>query len=216
MQSYLLCSSSSPTTSTSINPTRITSEDFFNIPCETLSKKLLGCILCHKTEKGVVCRGRVVETEAYLGGEDKASHSYNGRRTVRNEAMYMSPGTCYVYSIYGLYCCVNVSSQGDGAAVLIRALEPLEGLEDMYGRRKSAKKDIELCNGPSKLCQAMDIRKSCDKVAMTTSEEVWLERDDYQVEDIVVRSRIGVDYAKEWAGSPLRFYVKDNKCVSKK
>ena len=128
----------------------------------------------------------------------------------------MSPGTCYLYSIYGMYCCVNVSSQGDGAAVLIRALEPLEGIEDMYGRRKSAKKDTELCNGPSKLCQAMDIRKSCDKVAMTTSEEVWLERDDYQVEDIVVRSRIGVDYAKEWAGSSLRFYVKDNKCVSKK
>ena len=178
-------------------------------------------MLCHTNANGCVCKGRIVETEAYLGGDDKASHSYNGRRTERNEAMYMEPGTCYVYSIYGMYCCINVSSRGDGAAVLIRALEPLEGMADMYTRRKSAKKDKELCNGPSKLCQALNIDKSCDKVDMKTSGTVWLEQqeeDGYQLinDDIVIRSRIGVDYAEEWAKSPLRFYIKDNNCVSKK
>ncbi len=158
-----------------------------------------------------------METEAYLGGDDKASHSYNGKRTERNEAMYMSPGTCYVYSIYGMYCCVNVSSRGDGAAVLIRALEPIEGLEDMYKKRKSAKKDKELCNGPSKLCQAMNINKSCNKIDTILSDKVWFEREvGYVLDEIVVKSRIGVDYAEEWAQTPLRFYIKDNKCVSKK
>ena len=189
------------------------------MPCETLAKKLLGFTICHRSgrgegggrgEEGVVCRGRIVETEAYLGGGDKASHSYNGRRTERNEAMYMKPGTCYVYSIYGMYCCVNISSQGEGAAVLIRALEPLEGVGDMYTRRKSAKRDKDLCNGPSKLCQAMDISKSCDRVDMAMSEEVWLETDDYCVGEIVVRSRVGVAYAEEWAESPLRYYIEGN------
>ena len=106
-------------------------------------------------------KGRIVETEAYLGGDDKASHSYNGRRTDRNEAMYMKPGTCYVYSIYGVHCCVNISSLGEGAAVLVRALEPTAGEGLMKKRRKSAKKsrDQALCNGPSKLCQALDITR---------------------------------------------------------
>ena len=187
------------------------------MPCEELAKSLLGCVLCHQTTEGTTCTGRIVETEAYLGGEDKASHSYNGRHTVRNEAMYMKPGTSYVYSIYGMYCCINVSSIGDGAAVLIRALEPLEGIAAMYTRRKSAKKDRELCNGPSKLCQAMGIDKSCDQIDMLSSNKLWLEKDEsYQVEQVVTRKRIGVDYAEEWAESPLRFYIEGNPCISKK
>ena len=114
-----------------------------------------------------------METEAYLGGDDKASHSYNGRRTDRNEAMYMKPGTCYVYSIYGVHCCVNISSLGEGAAVLVRALEPTAGEELMKKRRKSAKKSRDLCSGPSKLCQALDIiRSRHDKIDLYTSEEL--------------------------------------------
>ena len=166
-------------------------------------------------------KGRIVETEAYLGGDDKASHSYNGRRTDRNEAMYMGPGTCYVYSIYGIHSCVNISSLGEGAAVLIRALEPTEGVELMKSKRKTAKKSKDLCNGPSKLCQAMDINRSLDKIDLCVSEEMWVELpcggEGIGDEDIVCGPRIGIASAgEEWARKPLRFYIRDNDCVSKK
>ncbi|XP_019721872.1 DNA-3-methyladenine glycosylase [Hippocampus comes] len=90
-------------------------EDFFTQPCVALAKAFLGKVLVRRCEDGTELRGRVVETEAYLGGEDKASHSAGGKRTERNTAMFMKPGTIYVYPIYGIYLCMNVSSQGDGA-----------------------------------------------------------------------------------------------------
>ena len=165
-------------------------------------------------------KGRIVETEAYLGGDDKASHSYNGRRTDRNEAMYMKPGTCYVYSIYGVHCCANISSLGEGAAVLVRALEPTAGEELMKKRRKSAKKSRDLCNGPSKLCQALDITRSRhDKIDLCTSEELWVESGGELIADgdIVCGARIGIASAgEEWAGKLLRVYIRDNDCVSRK
>ncbi len=160
----------------------------------------------------------IVETEAYLGGDDKASHSYNGRRTPRNEAMYMPPGTSYVYSIYGTHCCMNISSLGEGAAVLIRAVEPLTDVEKMYTRRKSAKKDKDLCNGPAKLCQAMDIDKMLNKIDLITSDSMWVEPRSCDLDDadILCKSRVGVAYAgPEWSEKLLRFYIKGNKCVSK-
>ena len=156
-----------------------------------------------------------METEAYLGCEDKAAHSYNGKRTPKNEAMYMPPGTCYVYSIYGIHCCMNISSQGEGAAVLIRALEPLEGVEFMKKRRTKCKKDFELCRGPAKLCQALDIGKDHNKVDMCVSMEIWVESDGFIVSEMISCPRVGIDYAEEWINKPLRFYVKENKCVSK-
>lgn len=159
--------------------------EFFDQPCEDLASALLGCVLVCLGEDGVECRGVVVEAEAYLGGEDRAAHSYNGRRSRANAAMYMvsegegegqhvtvyilylqAPGTAYVYSIYGMHCCFNVSSQGEGAAVLVRALCPVAGLETMRSRRGwkeggkgKQRKDSDLCNGPGKLCQAMGITK---------------------------------------------------------
>ena len=193
------------------------SRQFYDVPCAQLARDLLGCVLVRVCgEGGEECRGKVVETEAYLGGDDKAAHSYNGHRTKRNEAMFMQPGTAYVYSIYGKYCCFNISSRGEGAAVLIRALEPLSGVEDMRGRRAAAKKDRDLCNGPSKLCQAMAIDKSCDGVDLVSGEGgVWVEEGGGG-EEVVATARIGVDYAGEWAAKPLRFYLKDSKFVSKK
>lgn len=176
---------------------------------------MLGCVLCRKIGEGETVRGRIVETEAYLGQQDKGAHSYNGRRTSRNEAMYMPPGTCYVYSIYGIHCCMNISSDGEGAAVLIRALEPLEGVQTMRENRPKCKKDFELCRGPAKLCQAMRINKDHNTVDMCVSMEIWVESDGYVVDEIVSCPRIGIDYAEEWAGKPLRFYVKGNRCVSK-
>ena len=170
-----------------------------------------------RSTPSALIKATIVETEAYLGGEDKAAHSYNGKRTPRNEAMYMPPGTCYVYSVYGTLCCVNISSEGEGAAVLIRALEPLSGVEVMHEFRRSAKKDKDLCNGPAKLCQAMNIDKSFNKVDLMSCDSLWVEprAHDLADEDIVSTGRVGVDYAGEWASKPLRFYIRGNKCVSK-
>lgn len=185
------------------------------MPCEELAKSLLGCVLYHVTPQGV-CSGKIVETEAYLGGADKAAHSYNGRRTERNAAMYMKPGTCYVYSVYGMHNCANISSAGEGAAVLIRALEPLEGIDVMRSRRKSVKKDVELCSGPAKLCKALDVTKTLNKVDVCSCEELWVESSGRMVDGITAGPRIGVDYAEDWASKVLRFYITGNKSISKK
>lgn len=163
----------------------------------------------------ILCKGRIVETEAYLGAADKAAHSYNGRRTARNEAMFMSPGTCYVYSIYGIHCCMNISSGGEGAAVLIRALEPLEGVEEMRKRREKCKKDFDLCRGPAKLCQAMGISKTHNMLDISIAMEIWVESDGFEPDEITACPRVGIDYAEEWVDTPLRFYTTGNKCVSK-
>lgn len=166
-----------------------------------------------------------METEAYLGGEDKASHSAGGKRTERNMAMFMKPGTIYVYPIYGIYLCMNVSSQGEGAAVLLRSLEPLQGLPVMRqlraARRKEGArqlKDKELCNGPSKLCQALNISRCFDRRDLASDPEVWLERDietsPIRPNDIVSAPRIGIESHGDWAKKPWRFYLCGHPCVS--
>lgn len=190
---------------------------FFDRPCEELAKSLLGCALFRDLD-GDSCWGRVVETEAYLGGEDKAAHSYDGKRTERNEAMYMPAGTAYVYSIYGMHRCFNISSRGDGAAVLIRALEPLGGVANMKTRRRGVRKEKDLCNGPAKLCKALGIGKECDRLDLVTSEVLWVELPEGAVPwgEVVESGRIGVQYAGEWADRPLRFYLKDCPYVSKR
>ncbi|KAJ8345015.1 hypothetical protein SKAU_G00292080 [Synaphobranchus kaupii] len=202
-------------------------EKFFDQPCVSMAKAFLGKVLVRRLADGTVLRGRVVETEAYLGGEDRASHSAGGRRTGRNAAMFMKPGTIYVYQIYGIYLCMNVSSQGEGAAVLLRSLEPLQGQEVMRGlrgaRRKEGSrplKEKELCNGPSKLCQALDVPRHFDRRDLATDTEVWLERDVPQGEredeppSVVSAPRIGIDSHGEWAAKPLRFYLRGHPCVS--
>ncbi|XP_030434793.1 DNA-3-methyladenine glycosylase [Gopherus evgoodei] len=197
--------------------------DFFNQPCINLAKSFLGQILVHKLPDGRELRGRIVETEAYLGGEDAASHSKGGKQTARNAAMFMKPGTLYVYQIYGIYFCMNVSSQGEGAAVLLRSLEPLQGLDTMKQlrsaqRKASAKplKDWQLCNGPSKLCQAFSINKSFDQKDLVQDTAVWMELGSEAPGEqaVVTAARIGVSYGGEWAQKPLRFYIRGNKCVS--
>ncbi len=190
---------------------------FYDRPCEELAKALLGCALV-RVCGGEECRGVVVETEAYLGKEDKAAHSYRGRRTDRNGATFMEPGTAYVYSVYGMHRCFNVSSRGEGCAVLVRALEPMGGLEGMQSRRGARPRGRDLCNGPAKLCQAMGIGKECDKVDLVTSGGVWLEEGGGEGGEGAVVSvpRIGIEYAEEWTQRPLRFYIKGNKFVSRK
>lgn len=200
-------------------------EDFFKQPCVSLAKALLGKVLVRRCADGAELRGKIVETEAYLGGEDKASHSAGGRRTERNTAMFMKPGTIYVYPIYGMYLCMNVSSEGEGAAVLLRSLEPLQGQSvmrelRMAKRKNGAKqlKDKELSNGPSKLCQALDIPRCFDRRDLASDPEVWLERDSGagsdEISNIVSAPRIGIESHGEWAKKPLRFYILSHPCVS--
>ncbi|XP_027897387.1 DNA-3-methyladenine glycosylase [Xiphophorus couchianus] len=206
-------------------PQRRLGQDFFNQPCISLAKAFLGKVLVRRRADGSELRGRIVETEAYLGGEDKASHSAGGKRTERNTAMFMKPGTIYVYPIYGIYLCMNVSSEGEGAAVLLRSLEPLLGQPAMRelraARRKEGArqlKDKELCNGPSKLCQALNIPRCFDRRDLASDPEVWLEDDQNtsppKPQDIVSAPRVGIESHGEWAKKPWRFYLRGHPCVS--
>ncbi|XP_062611038.1 DNA-3-methyladenine glycosylase-like [Saccostrea cucullata] len=198
-------------------------KSFYDQDCESLAKALLGKLLVtHCKDSGKKLSGVIVETEAYLGGEDKGAHSFNGKKTAKNEAMFMEPGTCYVYNIYGMYCCINISSEGEGAAVLLRAIDPVDGIDHMQKIRsqksKTITKEKDLCNGPSKLCQALTISKDrFNKTDLTEADEIWLEDGDVVPETQIVKSaRINIDYAEEWAKKPLRFYVLGNKSVSKR
>ncbi|KAL5018871.1 hypothetical protein ScPMuIL_004593 [Solemya velum] len=196
--------------------------NFYDVSCTELARKLLGQTIVRITDDGDRLAATIVETEAYLGEEDKGAHSYQNKRTPKNEAMFMPPGTVYVYNIYGVYCCMNISSQGEGCAVLIRALDPIEGEDRMRESRKKAKASAkpisteDLCNGPSKLCQALELtRGNADKVNLTKSEFLWLEADEELSDsEVVTCKRINIDYADDWKDKPLRFYVLGNSAVS--
>ncbi|XP_018569225.1 probable DNA-3-methyladenine glycosylase [Anoplophora glabripennis] len=210
------------------NCRRLLKEDL-DKPCKELAMYLLGKILVRKLEDDKILKGRIVETESYLGGEDKGSHSYSGRRTQANEPMYMPAGTAYVYMTYGMYHCFNISSKEPGAAVLLRALEPISGIETMQKFRvrkvKSIQNEIKttkLCDGPSKLCISMNITKqNLNKIDLTDlkNDKMWLEDDpdiDKEIR-IVHTSRIGIASAGvEWTIKPLRFYILNNDSISKR
>ncbi len=164
--------------------------------------------------------GRIVEVEAYLGTPDRASHTYNGRRTARNASMWGDGGHAYVYFTYGMHHCMNVVAghKEMPIAVLIRALEPTQGLAAMHQHRPKAKRPTDLCSGPAKLCQAMAIDRNLDGADLTTSNQIFIERTrhrTYSTRQIAATPRIGVGYAKQWAAKPLRFYLKANPHVSR-
>ncbi len=176
----------------------------------TLSKLLLGCTLVHESPEGRTA-GIIVETEGYLQG-DPACHAYR-RKSARNAPMFESAGTCYVYLIYGMHYCVNISSGAKdiGEAVLIRALEPTEGIDLMKKRRKT--NDVKnLCSGPAKLVQAMGITLDFNFLTLDSDEFHCLPAttNDFS---IVTTTRIGITQGTDL---PYRFYVEGNKFVSKK
>ncbi len=182
-----------------------------------IARELLGKVLVTRFE-GVVTSGIIVETEAYAGVKDKASHAYGGRRTDRTEIMYMQGGVAYVYLCYGIHHLFNVvtHSQDVPHAVLIRGLEPLEGVDVMMQRRGKAKLDRTLSAGPGALSGALGIHRQHTGLSLQGPDIFIEDRGIVYVEaDIVAASRIGVDYAKEDALLPYRFYVKGNKWVSK-
>jgi DNA-3-methyladenine glycosylase len=181
---------------------------FYQRPTIRVARELLGKRLvrnCH----GRRLSGIIVETEAYLGVKDAAAHSFGGRRSPRNEAMYGEGGHAYVYLIYGMHFCLNaVTRRADQPeAVLIRALAPCEGLELMRAFRK-VKKDRDLANGPGKLCAALQIKRSCNGADLT-GEELFIEDAGIKVKrsQISAGPRIGVDYAGAAAKWPLRFRI---------
>jgi DNA-3-methyladenine glycosylase len=186
----------------------------------TVAKDLLGKTLVHETSEGVTS-GKIVETEAYMGPEDKASHAFRNLRTSRTETQFGPKGHAYVYLIYGLYYCFNTTAgvvPGKPEAVFFRALEPLEGTELMMKRRPSAKGRIAyLTNGPSRLCLAMDITKKQNGADLTIPP-FYIRDDGVKVPEteIAQSTRIGVDYADEWKHKPWRFYLKDSPFVSRK
>lgn len=200
--------------------------DFYNRDTLTVAKELLGKVLVRKIN-GVILKGKIVETEAYIGAIDKASHAYGGKRTNRTETLYADPGTVYVYIIYGMYHCLNLISEEKDVAggVLIRGIEPLEGIEEMSKLRyKKNYKELSsyekknFSNGPSKLCMALGIDKGENGINTISSEEIYVEDDSLIKKDfsIVEAKRIGIDYAEEARDFLWRFYIKDNKFVSKK
>ena len=196
----------------------ILKRSFYEQEVITVATALLGKILIHESVDGTTA-GRIVETEAYLGPEDEAAHSSGGRRTARNEVMYGLKGHAYVYFIYGLYYCLNVTT-GDvpekPEAVLLRAIEPVAGEDIMAKRRQLAEgKNANLTNGPSKLCMAMNISKLQNK-ADITAPPLYINDAPTPEEEIIESTRIGVDYAGAWKNRHWRFYLKDNRFVSKK
>jgi DNA-3-methyladenine glycosylase len=189
---------------------------FYARETEVVARELIGARLVRK-ENDRRCSGIIVETEAYIGPHDKACHAHKGR-TKRTETMFAAPGTWYVYSIYGMYNCLNIVTREKGypAAVLIRAIEPDEGVETMRSRRKK-RKLTDLASGPGKLCIALGITKEFNTTKATTpSSKLFLEysRKAIRKEEIMCSARIGVEYAQEWAQAPLRFFLKNNPHVS--
>ena len=179
---------------------------FFRRDPVTLAKALLGQVLVRRLDDGQELAGRIVEVEAYLGAEDHASHSYGDRRTGRNASMWLDGGHAYVYFVYGMHWCFNVVSDREEVptACLIRALEPLAGLDEMRRRRGKQRKD-ELCSGPAKLAQALGIDRSVNGVDLVHSNWIFIERGRSRRSRLLVRPRIGVSYAGNWAAKPLRF-----------
>jgi DNA-3-methyladenine glycosylase len=187
----------------------------------TVARELLGCVLVHKTLEGTT-KGRIIETEAYLDPEDKGAHSYKGRHTPRMDPLYKTGGFAYIYQLHGHNYCINVVTQKEDMpqAVLIRAVEPVEGIELMVQRRKiyisTRSKFKNLTNGPSKLCQAMDIDTSLNGIDLC-GDEVFITSEDGLKGDkeIVATKRIHINYAEEYKDKPWRFLLKRNEFVSK-
>jgi DNA-3-methyladenine glycosylase len=182
-----------------------------------LAKDLLGKVLFTEIDDKITA-GVIVETEAYFGVLDKASHAYGGRRTDRTEILYHEGGISYVYLCYGIHHLFNIvtSIKDEPHAVLVRAVEPLEGKEIMELRRNMPFTKAAISSGPGSAAKALGIDRSFNKKDLS-GEEIWIEDQGirYTPDQIVATPRVGVAYAQEDALLPWRFFVKDNKYVSK-
>jgi len=190
---------------------------YLNEDVVSLAKDLLGKVL-YTDLNGNITAGIIVETEAYFGIKDKASHAYGGRRTNRTETMYAPGGIAYVYLCYGMHHLFNVvsSKHGDPQAVLIRAIEPLVGKEIMEERRNMPANKAAISSGPGSAAKALGIDKNFNGKDLT-GDEIWIENHQLHLNDHQIASvpRVGIAYAQEHALLPWRFFIKGNKYVSK-
>ncbi|SEP32253.1 DNA-3-methyladenine glycosylase [Propionispora vibrioides] len=197
--------------------------EFYNRDSVIVARELLGKVLVHEVE-GQKVAAKIVEAEAYMGIEDRAAHSYGGKRTPRVEVMYGDPGFSYIFIIYGMHYCFNIVTREKGTpqAVLLRAAEPLQGIEQMaqtrykkpYGQlTKSQRKG--LTNGPGKLCKALSINKNFNGMDLC-GDELYIEEGEPQEFNIITTTRVGIDYAGEAREYPWRFYIEGNEYVSVK
>lgn len=186
---------------------RILKREFYERPTVTVARELLGKVLVHGPTAGII-----VETEAYLGGDDLASHSARGI-TDRTRVIFGPPGHAYVYFIYGMYECLNLVAEpaGQPGCVLIRALEPLAGIEVMRERRPAARKTEDLASGPGKLTLAMGITRAQNGADVTRGTLVVRTPTEPRRVEIAVTPRIGIRQCADW---PLRFIIRGNKFVS--
>ena len=189
------------------------SRDFYLRPATELAPLLLGKLLCRDTPEGRLA-GRIVEAEAYMGPEDRGAHSFGGKRTERTAVQYGPGGFAYVYLIYGLHCLFNIVAADleQPQVVLIRALEPVEGVDRMARRRG---RETELCSGPGKLCTALDITRDLNGADLCAGPLYLEDAPALPPERIAVSPRINIDYAGEYRDMPWRFYAADSPYVSK-
>src|SRR6266542_537540 len=190
--------------------------EFYLQDTVTVARALLGCVLWRRIDRELL-GARLVEVEAYLGANDMASHARRGLRSARNASMYLGGGHAYVYFTYGMHWCMNVVTQeADIAeAVLLRAAEPVRGIESMRARRPKAKRDFDLMNGPGKLCAALDIDGRLDGKPLD-GDRFFITARETEVDEseIAVSRRVGVEGSGDAAYWPLRFYVRGNRYVS--
>ena len=196
---------------------RLDARLFLRTDTIAVAREMLGKLLVVPDEHGERVSGMIVEVEAYCGIEDRGAHSYGGRRTARNEVTYGPGGHAYVFFIYGMYYQLNfvLGPVEHPHVLLIRAVEPVEGI-DVMRERRGQMKDTNLTSGPGKLCIALNIDRSLNEEDLIEGSKIWVE--EYRAfsrKEIAVGKRIGIDYAGEDAHLPWRFWVKGNPYVSK-
>jgi len=181
-----------------------------------VGQKLLGKYLFTKID-GVITGGIITETESYKGIEDKACHAYMGKKTNRNKTMFEPGGIAYVYLCYGMYSLLNVvtNTKEVPEAVLIRAIEPIVGIDEMLKRRNKFKIERSLTAGPGLLSKALGITKKIDGKSFK-SKKIWIEDRGLKIskKNIICSKRVGIDYAKEYVNKPWRFRIKNSKWTS--
>ncbi len=189
-------------------------ESFYSRPAVEVAVDLIGRVLVRQVGRTRMA-GIIVETEAYAGPHDLACHASKGK-TPRTSVMFGPPGRAYVYMIYGVYYCLNAVTGRTGypAAVLVRAIEPLDGVRAMKRRRPKAARDVDIGSGPGKLCQAMSIDRGLNTVNLA-GRSLWIENHDMDPGPVAAGPRIGVDYAGEYRDKPWRFFVPDNPHISR-
>lgn len=194
----------------------ILTEDFYKQDALTVARELIGKKLVREIGDKKIT-SKIVETEAYLGPEDKASHAYNNKRTKRTETMFLEGEVVYVYMIYGMYYCLNVvtAKKGKPEAVLIRAVEPFSGLEIIKENRQiKSKREEDLTNGPGKLCQALAVDDKLDGVKLTDKNDIYITEGNLSDFEIGKGKRVNIDYAEEYKDKLWRFYFKGSSYLS--